>query len=85
MVTKGDKANAANCSAASCAHVSAKTAGFTGAVTCSVADSESAFGVTWQQGASETKQSPNYYGYPGNIVSVTCSANGQTAVGSLTW
>jgi hypothetical protein len=54
-------------------------------VTCSVAGPEGKFGVTWPQGASETKQSPNYYGYPGTLVSVTCSANGQSAVGSLTW
>ena len=74
------------CSSSLCAYVAATTAGFAADVSCSV-DSEKGSGgfVAWTQGPAETMQSPNYYGYPGSSVTVTCTGGGQSASGSLTW
>ena len=74
------------CSSSFCAYVAATTAGFADDVSCSVVSEQGSEGfVVWTQGPSETKQSPNYYGYPDSTVTVTCTGGGQSASGSLTW
>lgn len=75
------------CSSSFCAYVAATTAGFADDdVSCSVVSDQGSEGfVVWTQGPSETKQSPNYYGYPDSTVTVTCTGGGQSASGSLTW
>lgn len=85
VVGKGVAVNRPECTHASCAYVTATTSGFAASVTCTVAGPDGDFGVTWEQAANETKQSPNFYGYPGTTVIVRCSAAGQTASGTLTW
>lgn len=85
LVSKGDKVSTATCTSEFCAYVVVTTSGFTGPVSCSVSQRQETFGVAWTQGASEKKQSPNYYGFPGFPVTVTCSTTGQSASGSLTW
>lgn len=75
-----DKNGVVQCSHSSCAYIVATTANFSAGVSCSVG-----FGIDWTQGANESKQSPNYYGYPKSSVTVTCSGGGQTASGSITW
>lgn len=86
-VSKGGSAvGKQGCTHSSCAYVVATTSGFGADVTCSL---NSAYGsegfVTWTQGPAETKQSKNYYGYPGTEVTVTCAGGGQSASGSITW
>lgn len=78
-VSKGASAQGQpGCGSSYCYYVRATTANFTSGVTCTV---NYAGGVSWTQGANEAIQSPNYYGYPGTVVVVTC--NGVS--GTLTW
>lgn len=74
-VAKGASAvGQSSCSDDACAFIQVTTAGFDGAVSCRVADAfhgTEGF-VTWTQGPNETKQSPNYYGYPNGWVEISC-------------
>jgi large repetitive protein len=71
------------CVSSSCAYIRVTTANFPGPVTCTF-DSERG-NVGWLQnrawGANESKDSPNWYGYTGTWVRVTC--NGVS--GQMTW
>lgn len=81
-VSKGAKVSTSTCSTSSCAYIVAATANFNTSVTCSVGG----WGYSWTQGGNATAtSSPNYYGYPGTTVTVTCSGGGQTATGSMVW
>lgn len=61
------------CTHSSCAYIKATTANFGGNVTCTANSQNGNSGwLSWTQGPNETKQSPNYYGFPGTWVTVTC-------------
>nr|NLI48894.1 hypothetical protein [Propionibacterium sp.] len=78
-VSKGANAQGQpGCDSSYCRYVVATTANFGGNVRCNV---DFSGGVAWTQGPNETRQSLNYYGFPGGTVTVTC--NGVS--GSLTW
>jgi hypothetical protein len=75
------------CTSSACYYISAKTANFTSNVTCS-ADTQSGNSgfMTWTQGPNATKQSPNYFGYPGQWVKVTCiDGQSHSASDTITW
>lgn len=76
-----------NCDTASCRFVVATTANFTSNVNCSIDTQQGNAGlVSWQQGPNQTRQTPNYFGYPGNWVRVTCTdGQGHSATGQMTW
>jgi hypothetical protein len=74
-VSKGASAvGQAGCTDPSCAFIVATTANFPGTVTCSVSatDHGTAGFITWTQGGTATKQSPDYFGWPNGWVEVTC-------------
>jgi hypothetical protein len=79
-VSKGASAfGQPGCTDPSCTYIVATTANFAGNVTCSVSN---AYGgtagfIAWTQAANQTKQSPDYYGWPSGWVEVTC--NGVTS------
>ena len=73
----------AGCTVAACRFVVVTTENFPGSVTCQITQAypnTNGF-LTWTQGGNETKQSPNYYGFPGKGITVNC--NGVS--GSTTW
>jgi hypothetical protein len=78
-----DPANSSTwCTNSSCAYIHVQTANFPGSVSCSFNSQHGSGGFvsgTW--GANQSKDSFNWYGYPGEWVSVTCG--GKT--GSMTW
>jgi hypothetical protein len=87
-VSKGASAvGRSGCSDPSCAFIVATTANFTSNVSCTANSREGSGGFfSWTQGANATRQSPDYYGYPGGWVSVTCTdGQGHSATGRLTW
>ncbi len=70
------------CDTASCAYIHVQTANFPGNVTCSANSQHGSAGWgTWTQGPNASRDSPNYYGYPGTWVSVNCGG----VTGSMTW
>ena len=74
-VSKGGSAvGQPGCTDPSCAYIVATTANFPGTVTCSVSatDHGTAGYITWTQGGTATKQSPDYFGWPNGWVEVTC-------------
>jgi len=74
-VSKGASAvGQPGCTDPSCAFIVATTANFPGTVTCSVSatDHGTAGFITWTQGGTATKQSPDYFGWPNGWVEVTC-------------
>jgi hypothetical protein len=66
-----------------CSWIAVKTANFGGSVTCSFkADGRSVSGWrsgTW--GANQDKDSSNFYGYPGTVITATCGGVSD----SMTW
>ena len=72
-----------SCSTSSCSWIAVKTANFGGSVTCSFkADGRSVSGWrsgTW--GANQDKDSSNFYGYPGTVITATCGGVSD----SMTW
>ena len=74
---------AGSCSSPSCAYIHVETRFFTSSVSCTFdsQDGNRGFvqGRTW--GASESKDSLNWYGYPGQWVRVTCGG----VTGQMTW
>ena len=72
-----------SCSTSSGAWIAVKTANFGGSVTCSFkADGQSVSGWrsgTW--GANQDKDSSNFYGYPGTVITATCGGVSD----SMTW
>ncbi|HRV69131.1 MAG TPA: Ig-like domain-containing protein, partial [Marmoricola sp.] len=83
-VSKGASAQGqAGCTVAACRFVVVTTENFPGSVTCQITQAypnTNGF-LTWTQGGNETKQSPNYYGFPGKGITVECDA----VSGSTTW
>jgi hypothetical protein len=71
------------CSSTSCGYIHVTTANFSGNVSCTFNSQQGSVG--WLQnrawGPNESKDSPNWFGYHNNWVSVTC--NGVT--GTFTW
>lgn len=71
-VSAGAAINTSSCTSSRCHYVVVATANFSGNVTCQVVDSDfGAFGVSWVQGANETRQSSNYFG--GTRITVSCN------------
>jgi hypothetical protein len=71
-----------SCTDPSCAYVHVQTANFPGSVTCSFDSTHGSGGWypgTW--GANQSKDSGNWFGYPGYVVTVTCGG----VSGSVTW
>ncbi|MFB9449197.1 fibronectin type III domain-containing protein [Dactylosporangium vinaceum] len=70
------------CSSASCAYIHVQTANFTGNVTCTF-DSQHGPGgfITQTWGPNQSKDSGNWYGYPGEWVRATCGG----VTGQMTW
>lgn len=83
-VSKGASAvGQPGCSDASCRYIVATTANFPGTATCHISNATggTAGFISWTQGGNQTKQSPDYFGWPGGFVEVTCTSGGTTAVG----
>ncbi len=70
------------CSSSTCAYIRVQTANFGGNVTCTF-DSQHGPGgfVSGTWGPNQTKNSGNWYGYPGEWVRVTCNG----VQGQMTW
>jgi hypothetical protein len=76
--------NPANtCDVSSCAYIRVTTANFSGPVTCTFdsQDGNGGFVQTRPYGANESKDSPNWFGFSGHWVRVTCGG----VSGQLTW
>jgi hypothetical protein len=73
------------CSDPSCTYIVATTANFPGTATCHISNATggTAGFISWTQGGTATKQSPDYFGWPGGFVEVTCTSGGTTAVGRI--
>ena len=91
-VSKGTGHNSTTCTSVYCAWVVVSTANFNSNVTCWISSDQmgppgSAGGYySWPQGGNESnRQSPNYYGWPGKTIGVTCYNSTQTATGYITW
>lgn len=87
-VSKGASAQGyPGCSSSACRFIVATTTNFTSNVTCSPNSQHGTGGfVNWTQGANESHQSPDYYGWPGEWVRVTCTdGQGHSATGQITW
>jgi hypothetical protein len=70
------------CSSTSCALIHVTTANFGGNVTCTFNSQHGPGGfVTGTWGANQSKDSGNWYGYPGEWVSATCGG----VTGQMTW
>jgi hypothetical protein len=87
-VSKGGSAKGQpGCDSSACYYIVATTANFTSGVSCSVSTQTPSTGYrSWTQGANAAVQSPNYYGWPGQWVRVTCTdGQGHSATGQITW
>ncbi len=74
------------CTNGSCGYIHVVTANFSGNVTCTFNSQHGPNGfINATYGPNQSKDSPNWYGYPNEWVSVTCSGNGQQATGTFTW
>lgn len=72
----------AYCTNSSCAYIHVTTADFSGSVTCSFNSQDGSGGfVNETYGANQSKDSWNYFGFPGHWVSVTCGG----VTGTYTW
>jgi hypothetical protein len=73
---------ASSCTNASCAYIHVQTANFSGPVTC-VFNSQHGNGgfVNTPYGANDSKDSYDWFGYPGQWVSATCGG----VTGQMTW
>lgn len=72
-----------SCTHSSCAYIHVQTRYFTSSVSCTFDSQNGNSGfvqrVTW--GANESKDSPNWYGYPGQWVRASCGG----VTGQMTW
>jgi hypothetical protein len=76
------------CTDPSCRYIVATTSNFPASVTCHItaANPGGTDGfLSWSQAGNETKQSPNYYGWSGGTVSVTCGGGGKSDDASIKW
>ncbi|GAB1510985.1 Ig-like domain-containing protein [Actinophytocola sp. KF-1] len=84
-VTKGNPCGASCagiCTHPSCAFIHVQTANFGGNVTCTFTSQHGPAGfVTDTYGPNQSRDSRNYYGYPGEWVRVTCGG----VSGQMTW
>jgi hypothetical protein len=84
-LSKGPACGAAcsgSCTSASCAYIHVQTQNFPGTVTCTFNSQHGPggfFSGTW--GANQSKDSNNWYGYPGEWVQATCGG----VTGQMTW
>jgi hypothetical protein len=70
------------CTNSSCAYIHVQTANFSGNVTCSFNSSVGAQGfISETYGPNQSKDSYNWFGYPGDTVTVTCGG----VTGSYVW
>ncbi|MBW4720619.1 Ig-like domain-containing protein [Saccharothrix obliqua] len=61
------------CTTDACAYITVQTKNFPGPVTCTFTSDRGSDGFVDEAfGPNETKQTRNYYGYPGELVHVTC-------------
>jgi hypothetical protein len=71
-----------SCLSSTCAYIHVATANFSGNVTCTFNSQHGPGGfVTFTYGPNQSKDSGNWYGYPGEWVSVTCGG----VTGQMTW
>ncbi|MDP3889656.1 Ig-like domain-containing protein [Nocardioides sp.] len=77
------------CNTSACRYLTATTSNFPAGVTCNIIGATGPGGtagfIPWNQGANETKQSPNYYGFNGATLTVRCSGGGQTKDAQIVW
>lgn len=69
------------CTSSACYYIHVTTANFSGGVTCSFNSQEGGGFANEGYGANDSKDSYNYYGWPGTWVSATCGG----VTGSTTW
>ncbi|MBR7828543.1 cadherin-like domain-containing protein [Actinospica sp. MGRD01-02] len=78
----GSACQGGSCTNSSCAYIHVQTANFSGNVTCSFNSSVGAQGfINETYGPNQSKDSYNWFGYPGDTVTVTCGG----VSGSYVW
>lgn len=82
-VGRGASHQTSTCTVSACAYVQVTTSGFASKVTCQI--TKARVDITnfspWTQGPNATKDSPNYYGWPGTSIKVECTDGISTASG----
>ena len=87
-VARGGSHTGPGCSSSACEWVKTTTRDFTSTVNCSITAAYPDTGgfLPWSQGANSTNSRPNYYGWAGHSIQVTCvDGQGHSATGSTVW